>query len=113
MPSGRPTTNPLLVNFRRSQVNVKTVASFSIKDKHLMHDYIERMNDLKIGHFYIAQAATAGWDEEELLYTLMQPIDEATTASLSAVERESCSAPKSTEQHRSTREELGERVPIN
>jgi len=113
MPSGRPTTNPLLVNFRRSQVNVKTVASFSIKDKHLMHDYIERMNDLKIGHFYIAQAATAGWDEEELLYTLMQPIDEATTASLSAIERQSSAVAQSTEQHRSAGKEMGERVPIN
>ena len=54
-----------------------------------MYAYIKRMNELKIGHFYMGRAATHDWDEEELLHTLMQPIDEATTASLFALERES------------------------
>ena len=47
-----------------------------------MYAYITRMNELKIGHFYMGRAATLDWDEEELLHTLMQPIDEVTTASL-------------------------------
>ena len=72
-----------------------------------MYAYIKRMNELNIGHFYMGRAATLDWDEEELLHTLMQPIDEATTAALLALERESNPASQGTAQCRSFGEELG------
>ena len=78
-----------------------------------MYAYIKRMNELNIGHFYIARAATAGWDEEELLHTLMQPIDEATAASLSAIERQPSSTAQSTEQHRPSGEGVGTPSSLN
>ena len=72
-----------------------------------MYAYIKRMNELNIGHFYMGRAATLDWDEEELLQTLMQPIDEATTASLSTLERESNPTTQGATQCRSFGEELG------
>ena len=72
-----------------------------------MYAYIKRMNELNIGHFYMGRAATLDWDEEGLLHTLIQPIDEATTASLSALERESNSTSEGSTQLRSLGEELG------
>ena len=78
-----------------------------------MYAYITRMNELKIGHFYMGRAATLDWDEEELLHTLMQPIDEVTTASLFALERESSPATQGTAQFRSLGEGVGERVSFN
>ena len=72
-----------------------------------MYAYITRMNELKIGHFYMGRATTLDWDEEELLHTLMQPIDEVTTASLFALERESSATSEGTKQHRSLGEGVG------
>ena len=72
-----------------------------------MYTYITRMNELKIGHFYMGRAATLDWDEEELLHTLMQPIDEVTTASLLAIERESNPTTQGAAQHRSQGESMG------
>ena len=78
-----------------------------------MYAYITRMNELKIGHFYMGRAATLDWDEEELLHTLMQPIDEATTASLLALERQSNPAAQGTTQCRSSGEELGKELSFS
>ena len=78
-----------------------------------MFAYITRMNELKIGHFYMGRAATLDWDEEELLHTLMQPIDEATTASLFALEREPCSTTESAKQYRSFGEGVGTPSSLN
>ena len=78
-----------------------------------MYAYITRMNELKIGHFYMGRAATLDWDEEELLHTLMQPIDEATTASLFALEREPCSTTESAKQYRSFGEGVGTPSSLN
>ena len=72
-----------------------------------MYAYIKRMNELKIGHFYMGRAATLDWDEEELLHTLMQPIDEVTTASLFALERESNPTAQGSTQFRSLGEGVG------
>ena len=72
-----------------------------------MYAYITRMNELNIGHFYMGRAATLDWDEEELLQTLMQPIDEATTASLFALERESNPTTQGSAQLRSLGEGVG------
>ena len=72
-----------------------------------MYAYIKRMNELNIGHFYMGRAATLDWDEEELLHTLMQPIDEVTTASLFALERESNPTTQGAAQLRSLGEGVG------
>ena len=72
-----------------------------------MYAYITRMNELKIGHFYMGRAATLDWDEEELLHALMQPIDEVTTASLFALERESNPTAQGSTQFRSLGEAVG------
>ena len=72
-----------------------------------MYAYIKRMNELNIGHFYMGRAACLDWDEEELLHTLMQPIDETTTASLLALERESNPTTQGAAQYRSQGENLG------
>lgn len=72
-----------------------------------MYAYIKRMNELNIGHFYMGRAACLDWDEEELLHNLMQPIDEVTTASLFALERESNPTTQGAAQCRSSGEELG------
>ena len=74
-----------------------------------MYAYITRMNELNIGHFYMGRAACLDWDEEELLHNLMQPIDEVTTASLLALERESNPTTQGAEQHRSQGESLGKK----
>ena len=71
-----------------------------------------RMNELKIGHFYMARMVTLDWNEEALIQSLMQPIDEATAASLSALERESNPATEGTAQCRSSGKKLGEKVSI-
>ena len=107
MPSGRPTSSPIPVNWRTSNINVKTVATFSHLSRREMYAYIKRMNELNIGHFYMGRAATLDWDEEELLHTLMQPIDEATTASLFALERESNPTTQGSAQLRSLGEGVG------
>ena len=78
-----------------------------------MFTYITRMNELKIGHFYMGRAATLDWDEEELLHTLMQPIDEATTASLFALEREPSATAESAKQYRSFGEGVGTPSSLN
>ena len=78
-----------------------------------MYAYITRMNELKIGHFYMGRVACLDWDEEELLHTLMQPIDEATTASLFALEREPCSTTESAKQYRSFGEGVGTPSSLN
>ena len=113
MPSGRPTSSPIPVNWRTSNINVKTVATFSHLSRREMYAYITRMNELKIGHFYMGRAATLDWDEEELLHTLMQPIDEITTASLFALERESNPATQGATQCRSFGEELGKELSFS
>lgn len=113
MPSGRPTSAQIPVNYRKSNINVKTVATFTHDSRRQMYAYIKRMNDLNIGHFYIARVPTLDWDEEALIQSLMQPIDEATTASLSAIERESCAVAQGTEQHRSTGEAVGTSFPLS
>ena len=75
-----------------------------------MYTYIKRMNELNIGHFYMGRAACLDWDEEELLHNLMQPIDEVTTASLFALERESNPTTQGAAQCRSFGEELGKEL---
>ena len=72
-----------------------------------MYAYIKRMNELNIGHFYMGRVETLEWDEEALIQSLMQPIDEATTASLFALERESNPTTQGAAQCRSLGEELG------
>ena len=72
-----------------------------------MYAYIKRMNELNIGHFYMGRVETLEWDEEALIQSLMQPIDEATTASLFALERESNPTTQGATQCRSFGEELG------
>ena len=72
-----------------------------------MYAYIKRMNELNIGHFYIGRAATLDWDEEALIQSLMQPIVEATTASVFALERESNPTTQGAAQLRSLGEGVG------
>ena len=72
-----------------------------------MYAYIKRMNELNIGHFYMGRAACLDWDEEALIQSLMQPIDEVTTASLFALERESNPTAQGSTQLRSLGEGVG------
>lgn len=72
-----------------------------------MYAFITRMNELKIGHFYMGRAATLDWDEEALIQQLMQPRDEATQAPLSPDECKPCAATSGSEQYRSSRESMG------
>ena len=107
MPSGRPTSAQIPVNLRKSNINVKTVATFTHDNRRQMYAYIDRMNNLDLGHFYMARVPTHDWDEEALIQFLMQPIDEATTASLFALERESNSTSQGSTQLRSLGEGVG------
>jgi len=78
-----------------------------------MYAYIKQMNELNIGHFYIARVPTLDWDEEALIQSLMQPINEVTTASLLALERQSNPAAQGTTQCRSSGEELGKELSFS
>ena len=113
MPSGRPTSAQIPVNHRKSNINVTTVATFTHDNRRQMYAYIKQMNELNIGHFYIARVPTLDWDEEALIQSLMQPIDEATTASLSALECESNSTSEGTAQCRPSGEKLGQGISFN
>lgn len=113
MPSGRHTSAQIPVNLRKSNINVKTVATFTHDNRRQMYAYIDHMNSLDLGHFYMARVPTHDWDEEALIQSLMQPIDETTTASLSALERESCAVAQSTEKHRSLGEGVGTPSSLN
>lgn len=77
-----------------------------------MYAYINRMNELNIGHFYMGREPAHDWDEEALIQSLMQPIDEATTASLLALECESNPTAQCTTQCRSSGEELGQELSL-
>ena len=72
-----------------------------------MFAYINRMNALGIGHFFMGGLHTIDWNEEAILDELMQPRDEATQAPLSPDECKPCAATSGSEQYRSSRESMG------
>lgn len=90
-----------------SKRDARTVATFTSSQLRKMYEYINHMNGLGIGMFYFRTVPTIDWDEEELLHTLMQPIDEVTTASLFALERESNPTTQGAAQLRSLGEGVG------
>ena len=93
------------VNMRRPYHKTRTVATFNWNERAEMFAYINRMNALGIGHFFMGGLHTTGWNEEAILNELMQPRDETTP--VLTFECQPCSAATSTEQHRSQGESMG------
>ena len=59
------------VQWRISQAKIITVATFTWAEKIKMFAFIDYMNTRGIGHFYMANTASKGWDEEALTLQLM------------------------------------------
>ena len=95
------------VNMRRPYHKTRTVATFNWNERAEMFAYINRMNALGIGHFFMGGLHTIDWNEEAILDELIQPRDEATQAPLSPDECKPCAATSGSEQYRSSRESMG------
>ena len=93
---------------RRPYHKTRTVATFNWNERAEMFAYINRMNALGIGHFFMGGLHTMGWNEEAILDELMQPRDETTP--VLTFQYQPCSTATSAEQHRPPRTTVGEKI---